>query len=160
MAWPVVYSISLDNLALHETAGEGSSGLCGGQEALPSGDWPAPFPLSSPDCFPPVPHPKLWRGRPLHNRSHGKKARRLLAKGPEVVYELFHLHPDRHPGHQGLPPTHGPAPNIKTPPGESPGSMLPPRDQPRNCPSSPISTDALPPPPYPGSQDSPAMKCG
>jgi len=160
MAWPVVHSVSLDNLAFHKTAGESSSALCGCEEALPSRDGSAPFPMPSHGCFPPLPHPKPWRRRPLPNGSYGEKARGLLAQGSKVVYELLHLHPDCHPGHQGLPHPPEPAPSIQTPPGEPLSSMLPPRDQPRCCPSSPISTDPLPPPSCPISQDAPGKKSG
>jgi len=105
MAGVLVYTLNFDHPSLHQEIGQGPSGVCGRETALPPRNGPAPVFVPSVGIFASVSYPELCSGHLRAHCSYDKKTLCLLAQGPAMDHELLYVHPYRHPGCGSLPPS-------------------------------------------------------
>ena len=150
MARLLVHPLALHHPPLRQETSQGSSGLRGRQETLPSWDGHLHLPVPSLGLLPPLLHPQLQHGYHHPHSPHDSETLGLLAYGPEVDHQLLQVHPHRHLSRRGLPPRARAPTRIQALPGEPPDTLLPPRNQPSSSTATPLRTDAIAAPPHPG----------
>jgi len=145
MAGVLVHAVPIHYPTLDQMPGQGPGCLCGYQKTVPPGDGPPPISLSSTGILTAFPHPLIRRERLPPYGSHIEKIVHLLAQGLEVVHELFHMHPYRHPRNRIMRSTPGVPAILQTSPIRPQSLVLPPGDQPGHYRPPPLCPEYLPP---------------